>query len=154
MGWGRQVREYSFCLLPLEPPSYLPPHQRIFLKTCDLSLKIWLGAWEVDRGGGIGLIWRWNTNKCECLLCSTKLLSGLWTVPYLISYHYEVTLLLLPHFMDKKMEIEGVSYEQIIQTFLVKGQVITIYYTLGVIWPLRQLLSSAIVSWKQSWDNM
>ena len=56
--------------------------------------------------------------------------------------------------MDKKMEIEGVSCEQIIQTFLVKGQVITIYYTLGVIWPLRQLLSSAIVSWRQSWDNM
>lgn len=56
--------------------------------------------------------------------------------------------------MDKKMEIEGISCEQIIQTFLMKGQMITIYYTLGVIWPLWQLLSSAIVAWEQSWDNM
>lgn len=33
--------------------------------------------------------------------------------------------------MDKNMEIEGVSCEQIIQTFPVTGQMITVYYTLG-----------------------
>lgn len=52
MGWGRQVREYSF--FPLLLNSLLPPTPSENILE-DVCLENMNRAGEVDRGGGIGI---------------------------------------------------------------------------------------------------
>lgn len=87
----------------------------IFLEICGLSLKIWIEAYEVDKGGIRILIAR--ANMCEHLLCARPMRSDLWTVPHLIpQYHYEVdAIIVIAILWMRKQKLRGVSDRENIQ---------------------------------------